>query len=915
MVALSQKREQKILGFLRQRGLGKAPGATAEERSQFIADCAAYIRSKTNESSSEAVGLSRRFVRRCERMGGADYSLALRAHGWASLVAGKYLDSLKAYLAARKRMRTDEVGRARIDRTLIDVQMYLGRYKESVRRANMAIAVFSKHKLSDDLAKTWLNLGNVHHRNDDHVSARSLYQKAAKRFEKTGQDYATALCWYNLANTLVQLVDFDAGKELYEKARAIFEELGDQLHATGCLYGLAWTDMLCGDFKPALAKLSESEAYYRVNANHRELVLCQLDRAESFLGLNLYSDALTAAIQAERGAKRLGIEYESAKAAFFIGKSHMGLGNHRKALPALKRARAAFEKIGNIGFKAATVLAEALIEQSPEKRLREVKSARDMFAKAQLPLWEAVSAVEFAAAQSSDSALARKLLRSPALDDIPHLSARRFTILGDIAAREKNMKQAAESWTKAANIYDAVREKLPPYELGGRVIRPDENPFESLVSFYSETDAAQAAVWAERLKSVGIWTLPQEFYNDNPSRKKVQERLEHLAGRYAAVSDTLSKTAGRRLLDASASGAAQVREQSAVRQGVAMLHQRSDTWGNNNKELQSQIEVTAQEIPIIQFCVCRSDIYGFVHHGNTVYGYKYCNGAERLSLLTARWRFLVECSAARSRTSRPADIVEEERVLSEIDRWLISPLQIPTSSKRIVIVPDGQLYSLPWMAIGGRDNPLSERFLFTISPTLRHFVHSRKQHTESSDSRIFVGDSSRLPAVRKEIESVASKVSPDAIKVFDPCQRTDWPLSGSAQFWHFAGHAHLRADNPFFSSLRLVDGEIFAADFRLRRCKVNLVTLAACRTGQYSSAPDQEALGLVRSLLEMGARNVVAGNWGVADDTSAEWMDHFYDKFLRGEDPATAASHAARRVRDQHTSVFHWGAFTVFGAD
>ena len=139
-------------------------------------------------------------------------------------------------------------------------------------------------------------------------------------------------------------------------------------------------------------------------------------------------------------------------------------------------------------------------------------------------------------------------------------------------------------------------------------------------------------------------------------------------------------------------------------------------------------------------------------------------------------------------------------------------------------------------------------------------------------------------------------------------------MKGSARHWHFAGHAHLNRLNPFYSSLALQDGPLFAADFRMRNVCVYLVTLAACQSGTHVSLPGEESAGLVRSLLEMGARNVIAGHWPVADKATAEWMRTFYNLLGENQPLAVAARQAARQVKEAYPSAYHWAAFSIFGA-
>jgi CHAT domain-containing protein len=179
--------------------------------------------------------------------------------------------------------------------------------------------------------------------------------------------------------------------------------------------------------------------------------------------------------------------------------------------------------------------------------------------------------------------------------------------------------------------------------------------------------------------------------------------------------------------------------------------------------------------------------------------------------------------------------------------------------------------------------------------------------------QFFRSDNGTLPNTEAEA-SILRSLAGDALTEHCPSRRADWPTEGESRVWHFAGHAVMRQDNPFYSYLLQSDGPLFAADFRMRRCRVDLATLAACRTGEQVAVPGDESTGLVRSLLEMGARNVIAGRWPVSDESTSHWMTEFYRRYLRDNDLFTAAREATLEVREKRPSAFHWAAFAVFGA-
>jgi CHAT domain-containing protein len=64
----------------------------------------------------------------------------------------------------------------------------------------------------------------------------------------------------------------------------------------------------------------------------------------------------------------------------------------------------------------------------------------------------------------------------------------------------------------------------------------------------------------------------------------------------------------------------------------------------------------------------------------------------------------------------------------------------------------------------------------------------------------------------------------------------------------------------------------------------------------------------------MGARTVVAGQWPVADDSTAQWMSVFYRQLYVDKNVMRAARAAAKYVREKFPSAYNWAAFSVFGA-
>jgi hypothetical protein len=127
---------------------------------------------------------------------------------------------------------------------------------------------------------------------------------------------------------------------------------------------------------------------------------------------------------------------------------------------------------------------------------------------------------------------------------------------------------------------------------------------------------------------------------------------------------------------------------------------------------------------------------------------------------------------------------------------------------------------------------------------------------------------------------------------------------------HIAGHGVHRQDSPLFSSLRLVDGQLYAyevdADTRVASC----VVLSACEAGLATIRPGDEGLGLTNVLLHLGARSVLAGVARVRDDVAADVMHRVHRAMAAGVASADALARAQAASSDAGVPA----PFVAFGA-
>lgn len=874
--------------------------------------CSVIIRNQSETSLSKALKAARKFERFSRKHDQKTQYQALRSLARVSHLISNYVEAEKAYLKARALANGNRSECASIDRALVDLYMYRGNLPESRRRAKMAITAYKALKAPGEAAKTRVNFANVLHRQDKHREAEKLYREAAEYFEKRKDELAVARCYYNRANALVQLFELDRAEKLYFESNEIYARNGHSIDANDAMYGLAWLLMLKGDYHVALLNLTECEKVFQEAGHTRMAALCELDRAEVFLNLNLFSDALESARRAESVFDKLKVRYESSKSAFYRAKAAHAMELKTEAARAFNKALRGFKQEKNDGFYAAALLLNSQMASNAKKRENSINSAKKKFSSSQLPLWEAICHIHLGSDSKLRKEALERLRRNGAVRQVPHLFAQWQTLEGDRAENDGQTQQAKKHWQMAADCLDRVRAQLPPVELRTNFGASDLSPHRRLILAECQNRPLSAAVWSERYKTAGVWS-PVIDLDRNIERAKVEQSLVDLARRVSSYSHQIRGIAGERgnlgIQSRSTFGDLQRR----VQQELASIEKHQSKNVESQDKIWQLFEDVSKEHPLVQFHIGNNDILAFVHRQKETILRRFPDGRQKLAKLLRQWRFILEEELLQKHLGHKSSVETENRLFDEIGDWLWRPLEISDQDKRILVLPEGELANIPWQALRISGRPLAENHSFVIAPSLRHYIHAREINVNSSEVKVFVGESDDLPQVSRELDNL-SKLSHKNVKIMNPAKRNDWSPDDTAELWHYSGHAYLRSDNPFYSYLTLADGPLFAADFRLKNSKVELVTLAACRSGEQVALSGEEATGLVRSLLEMGARNVIAGHWPVSDESTAMWMNEFYSGYFNNESLSDAAANASSKVKEKYPSAYHWAAFSVFGA-
>lgn len=298
---------------------------------------------------------------------------------------------------------------------------------------------------------------------------------------------------------------------------------------------------------------------------------------------------------------------------------------------------------------------------------------------------------------------------------------------------------------------------------------------------------------------------------------------------------------------------------------------------------------------------------------------------------------------------------------------LIAPVEAVLRGKsKLIIVPDGILYELPFGALLTSESVASltreppNRWPFLIlhhavsyapSATLLAALQRRKDG-RPSETLLAFGDPvytkaatasvrsafgvntpwrvGRLPHSRREIENIAALFDRSKVEIFLGPRATEEnvkrysPLRNH-RYLHFAVHGIFNERRPEYSGLILSlpgtpagtdDGIVQAYEILGLDLAADLVVLSACETGLGRRVSGEGVIGLSRAFLQAGATSLLVSLWRVSDRSTPELMVRFYRKRLHGGLSKSEALWQAQLqlVREgRFAHPYHWAAFNLVG--
>ena len=293
--------------------------------------------------------------------------------------------------------------------------------------------------------------------------------------------------------------------------------------------------------------------------------------------------------------------------------------------------------------------------------------------------------------------------------------------------------------------------------------------------------------------------------------------------------------------------------------------------------------------------------------------------------------------------------------LEELYSLLIEPMSKHMLFKdvdvtRLIIIPQGFLFSVPFPALKGPGHYLIEKFILSLSPSiyLLQLALQKEKTKFSTDlqtdlSILAVGNPQmpldeieQLPGAENEAKSIIDIVRG---KLLCGVEATKTDVVNSLPHFsviHLATHAiledslsdHLasselttsKSDGDYGIKGAIVlaksnsscSGVLTSSEIKELNLNCELFVLSCCNTARGKVTQDG-ILGLSRSLMCAGATNMIVTLWPIHDSSTALLMKNFYSEYKLSRDAPAALRHSMLSLIKKQYKVERWAAFCNLG--
>lgn len=833
----------------------------------------------------------------------------------------------------------DRLAAADAYRALVHVVIHGGDYDAAREAARRAKRLYARCGADPGrLARLEVNLGNLHHRLDEHERALAAYGRARRLFAKAGDGEWLASVAFNEANILATLDRTSEARALYETALAGFEQAGSAARVALAGYAIAGLDLLEDALDRALERLAEVRAQQSALGEREGLAHTDLELAQARLRLNQAAQAEADARRALSYFKAAQHDAEQARALATIAGAQLQKRQPSLALRSIAQGRAHFERAGNAVGAAELDLGAAqarLALRDAAGAAVLARGAARLFARRGLLSKEARAwAIAAEAERAAGRAVAARKIAVKSL-----ACARRGRDLRAQVAARLVLARLDEARGRRTEAFRQLRGAEACVDRLRRGVTTDESKiafaldktevYEALVlNRLQRQDARslrQALLYAERGKARVLADRlrldPRTRRQGGDETRALLARLEELERRLAlaearlAASDEGDSPGVRAALPARIA-----RERFALLGEIARRTPEAAALAGlpPRAPLGALDTLDASEVAVV-YTAAAGWYHAFVAERGRIVAFPRLAAVASVADEAERLRFLLGkgvLGAAHSGSYKATIARSLARVLERLHELLVEPFAARLPGRQVVVVPHGDLHGLPFHAFGRGGRALLDDATISYAPSLATWGALRERARSLASGRpVVLGAADRLaPEIAREVSSICARLGD--VDLYDGERAGPEALHAAAlgpPLLHVASHGFFAEGDRLQGALKLGEHWVPLRDLYALPGTAEMVVLSGCETARGSVHAGDEWIGLVRGFLEAGARTVVGALWEVHDRTAALVMDAFYEELTRGCPAALALTRAQRRARALDPCALVWAPFALTG--
>jgi CHAT domain-containing protein/uncharacterized protein HemY len=837
----------------------------------------------------------------------------------------------------------DHNGEALALKRLGNVYDSLSQYDKAIGYYQQALTIYQQVKDHSGEAKILMNLGMAYGAVSQYEKAIAYYQQALTIYPQVKDRTGESLALISLGNTYRSLSQYEKAIGYYQQALPMFQQVKDINGEAVALVGLGNTYQSLSQHEKAIGYYQQALPMFQQVKDRDGEASTLMNLGTAYGSLSQYEKAIAHYQQALPIRQQVKDRDAEAMILGSLGNTYISLLQYEKAIGYYQQALLMFQQVKDRDGEAVTLMNLGVAHKSLsqyEKAIGYYQQALPISQQIKDRKGEATTLYNFAAAYHAQNKLT---------DALQNINAA-IPIVESLRSELKNDANKTSYFASVQGYYQLKTDLLMQLHQQQPNKGYDAQALET-------TDQSRARVLRELLIQANA-NINKDI---DPALLKQEQTLNQTIDAKETQLVQLSSQPNK---------AAQL---PALNQEIAALYAQRDDLKNTIRatnpayaNLQYPKPITLAQIQqqldpdtlMLQYSLGEKESYLWVISQTTLKTYILPKRTDiEKTIATFRKELTAQLPAPNSAT--------------QLTQQILGPAAGDLGNKRLVIIPDGILHTIPFAALNTPNsttyNPLLTQHEITNLPSastigiLRTTVATKPRGTKTlailadpifrkddprltsktiqTNNNLDIGEQSargrigrdldldRLPFTATEAKGILALVpNQDSTSAFGFDASYDWitnPKISQYRYVHLATHGFFDNDKPALSSIILSsfdekgnDRKAFLRfpDLFNLNLPTELVVLSACETGLGNNVPGEGLVGMTRGLMYAGAMRVAVSLWAVDDQATSDLMQDFYKNLWQSKKSHAASLRAAQlKLHQQGKAPYYWAAFTLQG--